>query len=88
MGSDGMVVMPGSDWVVLKLAARGQVQKVEVDTNHFKGVSHVQSPMCLLWLMAAAAAPLCCKSFGQSVSPLLACPVPFLRSSTPPVRCR
>jgi allantoicase len=28
---------PGYDWIILKLAAAGSVQKVEVDTNHFKG---------------------------------------------------
>ena len=28
---------PGHDWVLVQLAARGQVRCVEVDTNHFKG---------------------------------------------------
>jgi allantoicase len=28
---------PGNDWIILKLAAAGKIQKVEVDTNHFKG---------------------------------------------------
>jgi len=28
---------PGYDWVLVKLAARGQVRCVEVDTHHFKG---------------------------------------------------
>ena len=28
---------PGHDWVVVKLATEGVVQRVEVDTNHFKG---------------------------------------------------
>lgn len=28
---------PGHDWVVIQLAARGRVQVVEVDTQHFKG---------------------------------------------------
>jgi allantoicase len=27
----------GSDWAVLRLAARGTIQSIEVDTNHFKG---------------------------------------------------
>jgi allantoicase len=28
---------PGYDWLVLKLAALGTIQRIEVDTNHFKG---------------------------------------------------
>jgi allantoicase len=29
--------VPGFDWIVVKLATAGTVQRVEVDTNHFKG---------------------------------------------------
>jgi allantoicase len=29
--------VPGFDWIVVKLAAPGVIEKVEVDTNHFKG---------------------------------------------------
>jgi allantoicase len=28
---------PGSDWIVIRLGARGTVRLLEVDTNHFKG---------------------------------------------------
>jgi allantoicase len=28
---------PGHDWVIVKLATEGQVRRVELDTNHFKG---------------------------------------------------
>jgi allantoicase len=28
---------PGHDWLVVRLGAPGQVRKVEIDTNHFKG---------------------------------------------------
>jgi len=28
---------PGNDWAILKLATKGKIQKVEVDTNHYKG---------------------------------------------------
>jgi allantoicase len=28
---------PGHDWVIVKLAAEGDVRRIEVDTNHFKG---------------------------------------------------
>jgi allantoicase len=28
---------PGNDWVIVRLAAPGRLEKVEVDTNHFKG---------------------------------------------------
>ena len=28
---------PGYDWIILKLGLPGSIQKVEVDTNHFKG---------------------------------------------------
>jgi allantoicase len=28
---------PGHDWIILKLGTPGTIQKVEVDTNHFKG---------------------------------------------------
>ncbi|HTL11544.1 MAG TPA: allantoicase [Bdellovibrionota bacterium] len=28
---------PGHDWIVVRLAARGKIGKIEVDTNHFKG---------------------------------------------------
>lgn len=28
---------PGHDWVIVQLAAEGQVRRIELDTNHFKG---------------------------------------------------
>ena len=28
---------PGSDWVIVQLAAEGTVRRIEIDTNHFKG---------------------------------------------------
>jgi allantoicase len=28
---------PGHDWVIVKLATEGEVRRIEVDTNHFKG---------------------------------------------------
>ena len=28
---------PGYDWIIVKLGAPGAIQKIEVDTNHFKG---------------------------------------------------
>jgi len=28
---------PGSDWIVVRLGARGTLHALEVDTNHFKG---------------------------------------------------
>lgn len=28
---------PGHDWVVVRLATRGTIHRVEVDTDHFKG---------------------------------------------------
>jgi len=28
---------PGYDWIILKLGSPGAIQKIEVDTNHFKG---------------------------------------------------
>ena len=28
---------PGNDWVILRLARKGEVRKIEVDTNFFKG---------------------------------------------------
>ena len=28
---------PGYDWIIVKLGLRGEIRKVEVDTNHFKG---------------------------------------------------
>ena len=28
---------PGHDWVVVRLATEGQIRRIEVDTNHFKG---------------------------------------------------
>jgi allantoicase len=28
---------PGNDWIIVKLGTRGMIQKIEVDTNHFKG---------------------------------------------------
>ncbi|KJE91261.1 allantoicase [Capsaspora owczarzaki ATCC 30864] len=37
MGHDGHVVMPGSDFAVLKLGHVGVVDSLEIDTNHFKG---------------------------------------------------
>ena len=28
---------PGHDWLVLRLGALGLIQRIEIDTNHFKG---------------------------------------------------
>ena len=28
---------PGHDWVILRLGAPGRIEKIEIDTNHFKG---------------------------------------------------
>ena len=28
---------PGHDWIILKLGLPGAIEKIEVDTNHFKG---------------------------------------------------
>jgi allantoicase len=28
---------PGHDWIIVRLAARGSIQRIEVDTDHFKG---------------------------------------------------
>ena len=28
---------PGHDWIIVRLAARGGIQRIEVDTDHFKG---------------------------------------------------
>jgi allantoicase len=28
---------PGNDWIVVKLAQAGEISKIEIDTNHFKG---------------------------------------------------
>jgi allantoicase len=28
---------PGHDWLILKLAGKGKIKKIEIDTNHFKG---------------------------------------------------
>jgi allantoicase len=28
---------PGHDWVIVKLASEGTIQRIEIDTNHFKG---------------------------------------------------
>lgn len=30
-------ILPGFDWAILKLAVPGEIQKIIVDTNHFKG---------------------------------------------------
>ena len=28
---------PGHDWIIVRLAARGLIRRIEVDTDHFKG---------------------------------------------------
>ena len=28
---------PGNDWIIIKLAQKGKVQQIEIDTAHFKG---------------------------------------------------
>eukprot|EP00903_Cladosiphon_okamuranus_P006573 g6421.t1 len=37
LGPDGLVKAPGSDWAVLRLGVVGEVHRLVVDTNHFKG---------------------------------------------------
>lgn len=36
-GADGLMVLPGYDWALLKLGMRGAVSSLEIDTNFFKG---------------------------------------------------
>jgi len=36
-GQDGHLIIPGSHFVVLRLGHRGYIQRLEIDTNHFKG---------------------------------------------------
>ena len=36
-GSDGLMILPGSDWVILKLGLPGSVDTIEVDTHFFAG---------------------------------------------------
>ena len=28
---------PGNDWIIVKLAQKGKIQQIEIDTAHFKG---------------------------------------------------
>jgi allantoicase len=28
---------PGHDWIIVRLAARGRIDRIELDTDHFKG---------------------------------------------------
>ena len=28
---------PGNDWIIIKLAQKGNIEKIEIDTAHFKG---------------------------------------------------
>ena len=28
---------PGNDWIIIKLAQKGKIQQIEIDTAHFKG---------------------------------------------------
>lgn len=37
LGSNGLVKAPGSDWAVLKLGLAGEITRLVVDTDHFKG---------------------------------------------------
>ncbi|CBJ29193.1 conserved unknown protein [Ectocarpus siliculosus] len=37
IGPDGLVKAPGSDWAILRLGVIGEVKRLVVDTNHFKG---------------------------------------------------
>ncbi|KAJ3316383.1 hypothetical protein HDU76_001847 [Blyttiomyces sp. JEL0837] len=36
-GPDGHLIMPGNEWVEFKLAVKGKIQGVVIDTSHFKG---------------------------------------------------
>ena len=38
---------PGHDWIILKLAGKSLIQKIEVDTDHFKG----NFPIAALWML-------------------------------------
>ncbi|CAN0342165.1 unnamed protein product, partial [Laminaria digitata] len=37
LGADGLVKAPGCDWAVLRLGVVGEILRLVVDTNHFKG---------------------------------------------------
>eukprot|EP00904_Undaria_pinnatifida_P010622 jgi/Undpi1/6690/HiC_scaffold_20.g09169.m1 len=37
LGADGLVKAPGCDWAVLRLGVVGEIVRLVVDTNHFKG---------------------------------------------------
>merc|ERR1712203_321655 len=36
-GADGQIIFVGKDWAVFKLAARGDLKRALIDTDHFKG---------------------------------------------------
>jgi allantoicase len=50
-GPDGLIVLPGFDWAILKLGIAGIVSSVEVDTNFYKG-NYPES--CLVILLYCA----------------------------------
>jgi len=37
LGEDGCLKVPGCEWSIIQLGHPGTVQKIEIDTNHFKG---------------------------------------------------
>lgn len=37
MGSDGVLEFTSRDWAVFRLGTKGIIERIEVDTNHFKG---------------------------------------------------
>eukprot|EP01134_Creolimax_fragrantissima_P004900 CFRG4900T1 len=37
MGADGLLDLPGDDWAIIKLGHKGLIDRVLIDTNHFKG---------------------------------------------------
>jgi len=44
---------PGNDWIIVRLAARGVVERIELDTDHFKG--NAPGRAALSWCDAAGA---------------------------------
>ena len=56
-GGDGMISMPEgmADWALLRLARKGRIEEVEVDTNHFKGTCVcVHVCVCIVWVYTYA----------------------------------
>lgn len=47
MDENGILHVPGFEWAIFRLGHPGEISKIEIDTNHFKGTRNEQMDLAI-----------------------------------------